>query len=262
MSNEEAAEAFRRFLSEREALAKSSPTAITRFDEFELSSNPNDLVFNCMAADFTRELINSLNKFIIYIQYGDAWARVADGYEESERATLLYQYAEPYLENAMNRPYALRNHFVYAAINLFHQTNKHALSGWRDELPKERNYDYKLMVRLGTHWKMFSAFRAALDTINDDDHAKETRDYRNLSHHRFELNIGWGLYPYIRRDDSKGSVVYHLEAIPSINTRKLISELYRQHANAQLTFRRYWDLLNELLATWTDANARRSLATK
>src|ERR1019366_6463901 len=132
--------AFEQFLDARRQILRERPAdPILRHRALQSDKKVDDLIFAVMADDFRREIVNAVNRFYAATLDADAWCRVTQPLAASERASLLYQYGEPNLELAVNRPYALRNRFAFAATHLLHQSNKHVRQGWKDNLVKDRD---------------------------------------------------------------------------------------------------------------------------
>lgn len=218
-----------------------------------------------MTDDFTRELINSINSFYIRIFDADCWTTVSSRFDENERSSLVYEFAEPLFELCLSSPYSLKNRFIYSTSNLLHQSNKHLMTGWKDDLPKERDISYKILERLGKGWRRFPDFLTALATLDNDEYRRNTRNYRHLSHHRFPIHIDRGLLSYFVRVQTppiptgrdlrhslshRGGVAYEYHASPPLDPMGILKLLYSQHASARKIFELYWLLLEEQLRTW------------
>lgn len=263
-------EALYAFADTRERLAqeKRKPDPILKHDRFIMSPNANDLIFQLMVDDFTRELINSINGFYIRIFDADCWTRVSSQFDEDDRSSLLYEFAKPLFELCLSSPYSLKNRFIYSTANLLHQSNRHVITDWKDDLPKERDISYKTLEKLGKPWTRFADFLTALATLNDDKFRRDTRNYRHLNHHRFPIHIGRGLLPYFVRAQApaastggdlhcgvshQGGVMYEYHASPPLDPGRILKLLYSQHASARKTFEFYWLLLEEQLARWQES---------
>ena len=276
MSKDCTREAFSRFADVREFLAKQEQTdPFLRHADYGISKNSNDFIFQPMADDFTRELISSINKFYLYIFDADCWIRVANEFEENERSWFLYEFAEAFVELALNRPYSLRNRFIFCSTHLLHQSNKHVVNGWKDTLPTDRHINYKTLERIGTSWARFPEFIAVLNALDNNDFRQQTRNYRHLNHHRFPAHIDQGLLTHfvrIENDHSKtpsdfadaspvhftmtdrdGSVRYEYRITEPLKLDDLLKSLYSQHGVARKLFELYWSLLDEQLSKWIEA---------
>lgn len=254
-------QAFQKFIDARASIyagEKSDP--ILPNDTFQSDKSPNDLIFGAMADDFTRELINSVNKFYLNVFYCEAWFKAAADFPKGQRLSLLFQFAEPLMELALNRPYAIRSRFIFAATHLLHQSNKHRMPKWRDELPGDKDIDYKTLIRVGSGWKAFSAFISDLNGLNDQEFIKATRNFRHLSHHQMEINFDIGLVPYFRRTKTDTGIKYEYLIHGPLKFPDMLSILYRQHARARAAFMSYWSLLNDQLDEWIKAQAKRKSA--
>lgn len=72
-------QAFEQFLEERRQIVlERTSDPILRHKAFESDKKVVDPIFTMMAADFTLELINAVNRFYIATADADAWYRVAN----------------------------------------------------------------------------------------------------------------------------------------------------------------------------------------
>ena len=251
-------QAFNKYIEARARIfAGDNSEPILRTDAFQSDKSPNDLIFGAMADDFTRELVNSVNKFYLNVFHCEAWVQAANDFPKIQRLSLLFQYAEPLIELALNRPYAIRSRLIFAATHLLHQSNKHRMPKWRDELPGDKDIDYKTLIRVGSGWKAFNAFISDLNGLNDEEFIKATRNFRHLSHHQLEINFDMGLVPYFRRTKTGAGIIYEYMIHGPLKFPDMISILYRQHARARAAIMSYWSLLNEQLDEWIKAQAQR-----
>jgi hypothetical protein len=276
MSRDYTREALGRFAEFRESLAKQEQAdPFLRHADFKISRNSNDFIFGSMADDFTREIISSINKFYLYIFDADCWIRVANEFEENERSWFLYEFAEPFLELALNRPYSLRNRFIFCNTHLLHQSNKLVVKEWKDKLPRDRDINYKTLERIGAKWARFPEFMAALNTLDNNDFRQQTKNYRHLSHHRFPAHIDRGLLSHFSRVENDHSktpsdfadaglihftmtdrdsfVSYEYRLTEPLKLDDLLKSLYWQHRVARKVFDLSWSLLNEQLSKWSEA---------
>lgn len=261
-------EALHEFAEARKRLAEQQqdPDPILRHDRYIVSLNSNDLIFQSMAEDFTRELINSINSFYIRIFNADCWTSAASQFEENERSSLLYEFAEPFFEVCLSSPYSLKNRFIYSTTHLLHQSNKHVITRWKDELPKEQDISYKTLEKIGGKWSRFPNFFTAVGKLDDSEFRRQTRNYRHLSHHRFPLHVDRGLLPHFFRlqtppsnmptDSRNGTqrrgVTYEYRIGLPLKIENVLQLLYSQHALARKAFESYWSLLEEQLTKWIE----------
>jgi len=259
--DEQMMQLFAAFQAARHELADSFVRCrIIRHSHYNLKNEErplNCLVFGSMAGDFTRGLIGEVNRFLINLHQADSWVRAIRSCEEAKRAGLLWEFADPLLELSVSRLYSLKNQFIFAAVHLIHQANSRKQQNWKDDLPPDKQIDYKVLAKIGAGWSTFPKFIDALQKLNDDKFKLLTKNFRHLLHHRFRLQLGEGLTPYFDRQQTAIGTTYTYRVSRPLQLNNLIPCLYKQHQRAADVFFAYWQLLNELNAVWPVAKSTR-----
>lgn len=232
---------------------KSTRGRVIRHADYNLPKRTRysqSMVFISMTDDFTRGLIGEVNRFLMNVAHAQAWVEVAQKHGESERMGLLWEYADPHLELSVGRPYSLKNHFVFAAVHLLHQSNKLTNPDWKDNLPPDDRIDFKLLDKVGSNWKCFPRFKEKVEKLNSEQFKSVTRNFRHRLQHRFRAHFDFGLTPFFEREQTDTGIDYAYKLIPPLDLEKLIPELYGQHQIAVEVFQAYWELENELCTEW------------
>lgn len=220
-------------------------------------------LFGEMEAYFRYGLINEVNRFLLEVHHADCWIQVANKYGEDARLGLLSEFADPFFELSVGRPYSLKNQFAFAALHLLHQTNS-LRRNWKESiLPRDRDitYNHLSTLGLGNRWKSFPLFQENLETLNNPDFVRsQTKNYRHRSQHRLRLRFDTGLTPCVERILKNGSVIYTSGVIRPLELRTLIPMLYNEHEKALKIFYAYWQLINELYAEWAMKNLAKKIA--
>jgi hypothetical protein len=214
------------------------------------------MVFISMAGDSTRALIGETNRFLLNIVHADSWFQAAQKHEEDEKMDLLWEFADPQLELSVSRPYSLRNHFIFTAVHLLHQSNRLKMPNWKDELPPDDKINYKHLDVFGKNWPCFKTFKEKIELLNDKSFQDATRNYRHRLQHRFRTHFDFGLTPYIERTKTDIGITYSFNVLPPLNLQTLIPELYKQHKIATEVFQAYWQLVSELCVEWDKKYAK------
>lgn len=233
--------------------AKYTTTRILSRKEYILKEKARPIdchTFISMAEDYTLGLLGEINRFLVNIGHADSWFRVAQKHDNNERMSILCEFADPHFEISVGRPHSLRDQFVFASVHLLHQSGKLSNPRWRDRLPRDRDIKRKHLEELGLAWIGYKGFREAMDLLNDQEFVKLTLNYRNRLQHQFRIHFDFGLAPVVERTETDGRVIYAFKAIPPLNLKVLIPELYKQHQLAIEVFKAYWGLVDELLAEW------------
>lgn len=223
----------------------------------EILYGPRYGTFGHMEDGFRYGLISEVNRFLKEVHHADCWVQVANKYNEDDRLGLLSEFADPFLELSVGRPYSLRNQFTFAAVHLLHQTNSLKKNWNENDLPKDRDIEIRYLSKLGLGggWKRFSQFQENLKALNDSDFAKKiTKNYRHRLQHQLRLRFDTGLTPCVERILENGCATYVFKAMRPLELGTLIPMLYEQHKKAMKVFDAYWKLVDELYAEWTVQN--------
>jgi hypothetical protein len=226
---------------------------ILNHDKYELPEKTyplRSIVFRQMAGDFTCDLINELNRFLVNIHHADSWIQVANDYDEPKKEALLWEFADPMLELSVGRPYSLRNQFSFAVVHLAHQSNSRIVPNWKDDLPNDREITERTLTKVSSGWKNFPSFLDCLPKLNGPEFIRITSNFRHMHQHRFRLRFGYGLTPFFERQQTDTGMTYTYKVFSPLKLETLIPELYEQHARAVDLFQAYWQLLNEFCAPW------------
>src|ERR1035437_17608 len=111
--DEEIIEVVNKFYAFRHGTAnKFVRDRIVRHSDFEFPerthANFKSFMFFDMVGNFTRGLINELNRFLLNINHADCWFQAVQKYEEAGRMGLLWEFVDPHVELFVTRPYSLK----------------------------------------------------------------------------------------------------------------------------------------------------------
>ena len=253
---------FSVFHESRLASAKSIRRKLLKHDRYNRSKQfygIGSIVFCEMSRDFTHGLISELNRFVINVHHADCWVRAADNFPKNEKAGILWEFADPFLELSVGRAYSIKNFFAFAAVHLLNQANVRSKKA-KDEIPPDRNISFEYLVKsqMGAGWKSFPLFLEAINKLNDKAFLTATRNYRNLVQHRFRPHFHTGLTTFFDRIEENGKVSYTYKAMSPMRPEIVISELYRQHEIAREGFQAFWNLTEELAIDFTKKPATKN----
>lgn len=208
------------------------------------------MVFTSIAEGNTSGLVGETNRFLLNIAHAECWFEVAQEQEEEEGMSLLHEFCDPLLELSVGRPYSLRNHFIFTAVHLLHQSGQLKNTKWKDDLPPDEKIGYKLLDRVASDWSQFPDFKAKLSSLNSKEFQNQTSNFRHRLQHQFRTHFGFGLTPIIEREKAEQGTVYHFKALRPLNLQTLFPILYKQQEIAVDLFHAYWDLVMELCEEW------------
>ena len=213
--------------------------------------------FRLMAEGFTRELINAINTFGLYMNHLKIWCDILSNCNDSkERDALLVEFVDPIAFVCLNKPYSLKGQFIYATTHLLHISNSRKSPCWKDELVAAGRYvNYEILKKVGKGWENFIDFDKALGAINNEEFRNNTFDFRNKSHHAIPPNLEFGLTSPVRRTETKnGKVSYRIGPIAPLRIKDAFEHLQLQQQACVNTFNHYWKLMGEQLELWKGPN--------
>ena len=224
--------------------------------------------YNDMEVDFTREIINSLNRFSHEINVVEIWSKyILPKYNEEDQFELLYYFLELPLDYCLNQPQRIRDQIIYASTHLCHQANIYKkIKGYRDDLVDNYKINFDQLVKRCKSWNSDSILKKSLKQIASEDYIKETLNYRNMSHHSVPPSLEYGTTNFITRigyqentfeyktfengvevtkeKNTKG-VAYGFGGTPPLTSKKLIPLFKEQFDLLNIALQAYWSMVAE-----------------
>lgn len=210
--------------------------------------NFNIFIFESMVSDYTRELINSINRFRLYIKSIKTWQSVLKEFNNHDKSYIIIEFLIPLVDYCINRPYSIRNKFIFSLTHLLHQTRILTDSKWVDgNLPNDQTINYNTLLKVANNFVHIDDFQSQLNNINNQDFRNFTSEYRSRSHHRFSRNIELGYsLSFKRKKENEKNVVYYFGGEPAISISELIQPILHQHFDLINSFNSYWKVILEM----------------
>lgn len=201
-----------------------------------------------MASDFTRELINNINVFRLYIKSLVSWQVVLDETRKDDKPYIIIEFLAPLVDFCINQPYSIRNKYIFSITHLIHQARTLTDIEWADsKLPNDDKINYKTLVKVVENYMNIDDFLSKINNINNQDFLAITSEYRSRSHNRYPRNIEFGYSPSFKRQkDKENKVVYYLGGEPAILISELIQPLLNQHLMMLSSIQSYWEIIMEI----------------
>lgn len=201
-------------------------------------------LFESATSDTLREIGNSVNQFLRWINTLAAWRPIYDGLDQGERLSILVQHVGPYSTLALGAPQALRGRLIYAAATSCGHAN-HALH--RDPRLQWHGGHVRMtdVSRIGQPWSRWPALAAALNEIGQGDFSEDTSDFRNQREHGHPRNVGMGLTASVSVRIEDGSRVVGFGSRDAISLDDVIRLSIEQHALVCRAYRAFCDLAVE-----------------
>lgn len=247
MEDDQYIKAYSLFRSE---LRKISPQGeLITYDWLSLPKNiPGQwMVYFEMLDDYSRELANIINQFLIDIEKLSAWDKVLLDYEEDDRFYIVREFVRPICTNCLNLPYAIRSRFIFFVTHLSHQANSAILgSEWKDNLPPDDKIDFSTTDKFAANWPSYKKLKLSMERLSDKKYQAEVNHYRHKYHHRYPSHIGFGFSEMVTRNiDQAGKVSYAIGYSHPLQIGQITSAIRSQHAAAVRCFTDYQQLVKE-----------------
>ena len=199
--------------------------------KIENTSDIKIFIIKDMTSDFTREIINSINVFRLYIKSLVSWQDVLNETRKDDKPYIIIEFLAPLVDYCMNQPYSIRNKYIFSITHLLHQSRTLTEIEWSDSyLPNDDKINYKTLLKVAKDYIDIDDFLSEINNINNQDFVSITSDYRSRSHHRYPRNIEFGYSPSFKRQkDKENKVVYYIGGEPAILISELIQPLLNQH---------------------------------
>jgi hypothetical protein len=231
-------------------------------------NNTIGMIYERMEKDYTREIINFLNRFAHEIDVTEIWSRyIFPNYSEEEQFELTYHFLELPLYYCLNQPQGIRDSIIFTATHLCHQVNNIVkIQGYKDDLPDDSKIYRKVFKNRSTHWNSAVKLLNALDDIASKDYVEKTSNYRNMVHHRIPPSLEYGITNFIKRigykdnsfdyitfkngvevrktNKSKG-ISYGIGGTPPLKSIELINSFKQQLDLLKVAFEAYWEMVLE-----------------
>lgn len=224
--------------------------------------------YDGMEEDFTKQLLNSINRFSHEIDVIDIWSNfIFANYSESEQFELAYQFLELPFYFCLNQPQSIRDRIIYCATHLCHQANLfRKIKGYKDRLPDDRKINKKELINRLFYWDIKDILIDNIESIASGEYLEKTYNYRNLAHHRVPPELEHGHTGFIKRigyqessfeyttfengveikkiKETKG-VAYSFGGTPPLKAKDMVELFKKQHCLLMKTFCSYWEMVLE-----------------
>ncbi|MDO9213769.1 MAG: hypothetical protein Q7U23_08055 [Methylococcales bacterium] len=225
-------------------------------------------IYDCMEPDYTREIINALNRFAHEIDVIETWSNhIFPDYSEDEQFELSWYFLQLPLYYCLNQPHSIRDRLIFCATHLCHQANIfNKTPEYKDDLPEDWRIKKKELIKRAKFWNANNNLLNALDNVASDNFKEKTFNYRNMAHHQIPPSLEYGTANYVTRigykeetfeytvfengvevkktKTTKG-VSYGFGGTPPLKSKDLIDDLKQQLELLKIAFEAYWAMILE-----------------
>jgi hypothetical protein len=202
--------------------------------------------YDSMERDYTREIINALNRFAHEIDVVKIWSNyIFPKYSEDEQFELSYYFLELPLYYCLNQPQSIRDRLIFCATHLCHQANRIKIPEYKDDLPEDWKIKKPELIKRAKSWNSNANFLKALNDVACDNFKKKTFNYRNMAHHQIPPSLEYGTATSITRTRTAKGVSYGLGGAPALKSIDLIDDLKQELELLKMAFEAYWAMILE-----------------
>ncbi|MGO9021187.1 MAG: integrase [Syntrophobacteraceae bacterium] len=241
--NDKMLDAYKQFLDNREP----SNTKIAAYNWYSLDGvfSPAWIPYNLMLDEFARELANSINESLMYIDNLKSWNKVLSVMEDTIKDAIILDFIRPLATLAILLPNIIRSRFIYATAHLCHQANRTKHKLWVDEFPLDDEIYFEAADIHAAPWKTYKKLKRCLERIADKAYQKCTHEFRNKYNHRYSPNIEIGFTGIVSRKCNGKNVYYAIGQTNPIKIDELLPVLIDQHEKCLGAFSEFQKLVRE-----------------
>jgi hypothetical protein len=206
--------------------------------------------YDLMEIDFTREILNLINKFGTTINKIIIWNEVYSNYhDEVEREDLIYEFIKYPMYYCLHQPKAIQQKILLSSIQLCNQADI-AINNARDYIPQNEKNGYdlincKTLKEMSKKWDKQCKLVKHLKKLPSKEFNRETKNYRDSAQHQIPPYIEYGNTNFLRREKKDDSIKYWLGGKLPLRIKFLIPVLKDEHKNCQNVFLEYWELIKK-----------------
>ena len=214
--------------------------------EFDYPEYSVDLAYGWQEPDFTRELVNSHNHFVLWLNRLAAWERIIGGYSEDDAYSLTFEFVEMPLDYCLHFPYRFKQRITFCATQLCYVAGIHARLLAGGAIDNDQNVQLASLKTVAGHWQAGPPLVEAIERLDGEGFRRATGNYRNKAQHRFPPRLAFGEVTYVERSFPAGHIVsYSMNVAHPIRVGDVLPALAEEAAFARAAFLAYRGLVDE-----------------
>lgn len=213
---------------------------------FEYPDGGVNIVYGWQEPDFTQELVNSHNHFVVWLNRLAAWDRIISDHDAEAASSLLFEFVELPLDYCLHYPYRYKQRLIYCATQLCYVAGFSTGRLRRDVVREDHKITIDALREVAPIWLAGEPLVAAIARLDDDEFRRATREYRRKAQHRFPPRIGVGDLAYVERTFPTEEGVSHTLGIEHpIQIGDVLPVLVNEAGRSAAAFRAYRALVDE-----------------
>ncbi len=208
-------------------------------------NGPHEFIYDLQERDFSRELINTFNRYAYRLNRLALWEKVLRDDAEDEVHELRLEFTELPLDDCLHAPYSFKSRIIFCATQLCYTKAifDHLIT--KDRMKPAEKINIAALRAVANHWPAGLLLIESLEAIDDDRHRELTGNYRNKAQHRHPPRLDHGYTADIVRNVKPSSVSYSFGETPPLNTNNLLPVLADQAKLMVAGFFAYRALVDE-----------------
>lgn len=207
-----------------------------------------DIAYGWQEPDFTQELVNAHNHFVVWLNRLAAWERVIAEYTEVDANILTFEYVELPLDYCLHFPYRFKQRIAYCATQLCYVVGINARLIAADAVHKDERVTLASLKAVAGRWQAGPALVESIGRLDGEGFRSATGDYRSKAQHRFPPRLSFGEVATVERSFPEGRLVsYAMNVAHPIRVGDVLPALEQEAGYARAAFLAYRNLVDEQL---------------
>jgi len=236
-------EAHRRFHDLRVNGSMAMLGEMLRFDYATGGTNP---AYGWQEPEFTRELVNAQNHFVVWLNRLAAWEQIIAQYDEENAYSLTFEFVEMPLDYCLHFPYRFKQRITFCATQLCYIVGIAEKRITKEAVDEEDRMTLASLKKVAKLWREGPALVEAIERIDGKEFRQKSGEYRRKAQHRFPPRLAFGEVAYVQRSFPAGYLVrYSFKVAHPIQVGNVLPVLAKEAEYARAAFLAYRALVDE-----------------
>lgn len=229
-----------------ELIASRIEPPLLPFLGYEYPKGQADFIYDWQERDFTRELVNALNQYALWVERVGLWEEVLRGYSEDEVLELRLEFTALPLDYCLSAPYKFKSRVAFCATQLCYTKGVAEKLVSKECVRPDDKIDMSALSSVANHWSSGSKLIAALRDVDAQQYREATANYRNKAQHRHPQRLDYGHTANVERSFLPGDAVsYSFGEFPPLATSDALPVLVAETDRMRTAFFAYRALVEE-----------------
>lgn len=227
-------------------MASRDEPPLVPFLGFEYVDGPSDIRYQWQERDFTRELVNTFNKYAFWVERLGIWENILCGYSEDDALVLRFEFTTLPFDYCLSAPYKFKSRIAFCATQLCYTKGLYDKLLSMEDIRGDDQIAINTLSEVAKHWPSGQELVKALREVDAQQYRDATDNYRNKSQHRHPQCLDIGLTTSVVRSFRPGySVSYSFGESAPLTTSNMLPVLVVEADRMRAAFLAYRALVNE-----------------